>query len=1273
VLAILAKLSVFLIVLCAATATAVACSGGVASTSLKTSLSGGGKEGEEITVAEGTGVKDQATLSGENSGKATGTITYAVYSDKACKELVTKAGEVTVKEGKVPASEEKKLEATAVYYWQAVYSGDTNNAGSASTCGKEVLTVKATTTLKTTLSGGGKEGEEITVAEGSGVKDTATLSGTKSSSATGNVKYALYSDKECKTLVSKAGEGSVKEGKAAASEEKKPEAGAIYYWQAEYGGDSLHEASISTCGKEVLTVKATTTLKTTLSGGGKEGEEITVAEGSKVKDQATISGTKSSSAKGTIKYAVYKDKECKELASKAGEGEVKEGKAPASEEKELEAGAIYYWLAEYEGDSLHESSKSACGKEVLTVKAATSLKTSLKGEGKEGEEITVEEGAEIVDTATLSGTKAATATGNVKYAVYSDSECEKLVAKAGEVSVEGGKVPISSAEKPEAGVYHWQAVYSGDALHEGSTSPCTEILTVKVATSLTTSLSGEGEEGEEITVTEGAAVKDVATLSGPSASKASGTVEYLVYAGLDCEKLVAKAGEVSVEGESVPASSAVELPEGVYSWQAVYSGDSVNHSATSPCGSEIEVVMAPITTTLSGGEQSGEEIEVPKETAVSDKATLHGPHASEATGTVKYAVYSDDECEGLVTNAGEVTVKEGSVPASEEKKLEAGAVYYWQAEYSGDGKNPAATSICGAEVLRVVTPTSLATTLSAEGESGAEIEVEVGSAVSDEATLSGTNAATAEGYVEYSVYSDSECKELVALAGGASVEGESVPASSEVKLPAGVYYWKAVYSGDGVNQDSASACGSEIEVVMAPITTTLSGGEQSGEEIAVPKETAVSDKATLHGPHASEATGTVKYAVYSDGLCKELVTKAGEVSVEGESVPASSGVKLPEGLYYWQAEYSGDGKNPAATSVCGSERAIVGAPPPKYAALGDSFSAGYGLRTVGTGYYALTDHGIPFQNINWCFRSDHAWPALVANAFYGGGVLNEAVVFQQQPDSFIFRACTAAVLNNLWSAPPNSAAVAALGGQYDEAKIEPEEWFPTPAQDLWLEKPGGVLPAPIEPNDEIKLVTATIGGNDAGFGAIARSCVDAPLAGYTLANCQNMIAAKEATGFPAIDAKLPVVLRDMSMSAPLARIRIALYPRILRLTAGQNILLAGGLANINNVDTNPMAPAGMVGMTAARSIEWYIGKLNLRIEETVAAVAAEGWPVDVISQTATAFNGHRLDDAQPWVYGVFLPEFRRDESFHPNQCGHIALARQVVLAVGEGTPPTLCP
>ena len=244
---------------------AIYVSGGLSSTStsITTSLTGGGKEGAEISVSEGSKVKDTATLSGENASKAGGTLTYKVYKDKECKELVSEAGKVTVSEGKVPDSEEKELEAGKEYFWQAEYSGDEMNQKSTSTCSKEVLKVKANVSISTTLSGGGKEGAEITVAEGSKVKDTATLSGTNASGATGTVDYSVYKDKECKELSTEAGKGKVEGTKAASSEEKELGAG-VYYWQAKYLGDTLHEESTSTCGKEVETVEMFLPHKTAL-------------------------------------------------------------------------------------------------------------------------------------------------------------------------------------------------------------------------------------------------------------------------------------------------------------------------------------------------------------------------------------------------------------------------------------------------------------------------------------------------------------------------------------------------------------------------------------------------------------------------------------------------------------------------------------------------------------------------------------------------------------------------------------------------------------------------------------------------------------------------------------------------------------------------------------------------------------------------------------------------------------------------------------------------
>jgi hypothetical protein len=117
------------------------------------------------------------------------------------------------------------------------------------------------------------------------------------------------------------------------------------------------------------------------------------------------------------------------------------------------------------------------------------------------------------------------------------------------------------------------------------------------------------------------------------------------------------------------------------------------------------------------------------------------------------------------------------------------------------------------------------------------------------------------------------------------------------------------------------------------LTTVLSGEGKSGSPLTVQEGVAASDKGTLAGSHVAEASGKVTYTVYSDSACtKEVMTAGLPVAVTaGGSMPSSQGVKLAPGTYYWQASYSGDEKNQASTSVCGSEIEKVEAltPPPK--------------------------------------------------------------------------------------------------------------------------------------------------------------------------------------------------------------------------------------------------------------------------------------------------------------------------------------------------------
>jgi hypothetical protein len=285
----------------------------------------------------------------------------------------------------------------------------------------------------------------------------------------------------------------------------------------------------------------------------------------------------------------------------------------------------------------------------------------------------------------------------------------------------------------------------------------------------------------------------------------------------------------------------VEFLEGLAPGASTYF--SLEDAVTLTC-EESGCHSSSLSTSLSGGGQSGASISVQEETPVTDQATLSGTFANEATGTVTYSVYSDNKCETLVTEAGTVEVIEGSIPSSSPETLPAGT-YYWRASYRGDANNEASTSTCGSEIEVVTkpsaaTPTSTSTSLSGGAQSGPSITVNDGTGVTDQATLSGEDVGTATGSVAYHVFADAACTSEVTNAGTVEVTAGSVPASNSVTLPPGTYYWQATYSGDSGNIGSSSECGAEVETVMEGPKCTKALGSASFK--TVDAKTSISNK-----------------------------------------------------------------------------------------------------------------------------------------------------------------------------------------------------------------------------------------------------------------------------------------------------------------------------------------------------------------------------------------------------------------------------------------------
>jgi hypothetical protein len=265
---------------------------------------------------------------------------------------------------------------------------------------------------------------------------------------------------------------------------------------------------------------------------------------------------------------------------------------------------------------------------------------------------------------------------------------------------------------------------------------------------------------------------------------------------------------------------------GTFYWQAVYSGDFNNNGATSSCQSEILTISknSPGITTL----LSDSSITVGD--SITDSADLTG-NSADAGGTVKYRVYGSLADCNLDTDgsggtwAGTVTVTNGAVPDSDSVQFNSAGTFYWRAFYSGDANNDPASSGCQEEVL-VVSPASPGITTTATA------EVNLGSPISDTATISGLVSADGTGSITFTAYSDNTCATSVfsSTVGPVTADGD-YNSGNFTPLSAGTYYWIASFSGDGNNDPATTLCGDpgessivkqQVRSQITPTATTCS-------------------------------------------------------------------------------------------------------------------------------------------------------------------------------------------------------------------------------------------------------------------------------------------------------------------------------------------------------------------------------------------------------------------------------------------------------------------
>jgi hypothetical protein len=321
----------------------------------------------------------------------------------------------------------------------------------------------------------------------------------------------------------------------------------------------------------------------------------------------------------------------------------------------------------------------------------------------------------------------------------------------------------------------------------GGVVDCTYTNHINVQPSITTTLSDD-------TIEVGDTIHDSATLTGATAN-AGGTVTYTVYTDTACSAGAQSAGTVTVTNGVVPDSDPITFNStGDFYWQAVYSGDANNLTASSVCTSEHLVVAQKkpsIATTL-----SATSVEVGA--FVHDSATLTGA-TSNAGGTVTYTVYSDTSCSQDPRDAGTKAVTNGSVADSNSLQFNSAGDFYWQAVYSGDANNEGATSVCTSEHL-VVTKKSPGMTTAPN------------LIPNDDATISGGFNPT--GTITFKLFSpsDATCSGAGAYSQTVTVNGNGTYSTTNTSFVAstlGTWRWLVTYSGDGNNNGTTSECGVE--------------------------------------------------------------------------------------------------------------------------------------------------------------------------------------------------------------------------------------------------------------------------------------------------------------------------------------------------------------------------------------------------------------------------------------------------------------------------------
>ncbi len=759
----------------------------------------------------GSSIHDTATFTSATSD-AGQTVNYYTFTSADCSGAATLVSPALVSNGVIPDSASMTLNQAQTLSWNANYTGDAKNLKATSQC--EPLRIQSPPTSPTIVTAiKDSTGSTITsIIVGATVHDNATLSNAFST-AGGKVTYSWWTGSTCTGTKIPLSSVDVKNSIVPGSASVTFNVAGSYSFNATYSGDTQNNPAPSPC--EPLTVnKASSAFTTTIKNS--IGTAVSAVQaGTMVHDTSALSAGFSPGAVGsTVTYTLFSFATLPSATAPCSSGTTvgtpqtvtitTAGLVPDASAVTPAVGT-YGYSATFNGDANNNAATSNCEPLMVTNKVVPSLATLIKDStGATVTTITV--GAVVHDNATLAGATA-TAGGTVTYAFWNTGGCTGTQTVVSTVTVTNAIVPGSaSAPFNTAGLFSWNATYSGDANNLSAISSCEPLTVNKATPAITTTISSA-------TIIVGSSVTDQATLTGGfPTTGVTGTVTYSFFSNGACTAPATSSSTVTVgAANAVPASSSVTpASAGSFAFNAAYSGDTNNSAVTSSCEPLTVNKASPTLSTVIKDPTNTAATSVTVGTVVHDTATL--TNSFQAVGSVIYTIFTNVGCTSPGTTVSTVTVTGGLVPDSLATTPTPAGSYSFNATYTGDLNNNPATSLC--EPLTILKASPSIATLIKDSTNTVVMSVRVGTVVHGTSTLS--SGFQAGGGVTYTIFSNIGCTAPGTTASTVKVTAGVVPDSAPTTpSSAGSYSFQASYTGDVNNNPATSPC-EPLTVISAP-------------------------------------------------------------------------------------------------------------------------------------------------------------------------------------------------------------------------------------------------------------------------------------------------------------------------------------------------------------------------------------------------------------------------------------------------------------------------